>query len=61
VPLGRADDPHALVDHGARIRFDADGSALDGEWTWISPDAAWLVYDHHGTGRIRQPFNCSAT
>jgi len=37
---------HQLVELRARVRFDADGSALDREWSWITPDAGWLVYDH---------------
>ena len=32
--------------------FDADGTGLRKAWTWISPDAAWLVYDPTASGRI---------
>jgi tetratricopeptide (TPR) repeat protein len=51
VPL--ADDlaPDALVDDRARVRFDADGTGAR-EWTWITPDAGWLVYDAIGRGEI---------
>jgi hypothetical protein len=41
-----------LVDRSARVRFDADGSGLDREWSWISKDAGWLVYDRLGAGQI---------
>ena len=44
-----ADD---LRDNGARVRFDADGSGIAKPWTWITPDAGWLVSDIHRTGRI---------
>jgi tetratricopeptide (TPR) repeat protein len=36
----------------ARVRFDADGSGLDRQWTWIGPDAGWLVFDRDGKGQI---------
>ena len=52
IPLADGLDS-AIVDPLARVRFDADGSALDYRWTWITPNAAWLVYDAGGTGRIR--------
>ena len=42
----------AIVDPLARVRFDADGSALGGEWTWITPRAGWLVYDWNDRGEI---------
>lgn len=42
-----------LIDVRARVAFDADGSGLQRPWTWITPDAGWLVFDKHGTGQIR--------
>lgn len=42
-----------ILDDRARVRFDADGSALDREWTWITDRAGWLVYDATGRGEIR--------
>lgn len=42
---------HSLEDRAARVRFDADGTG-EQEWTWITPDAGWLVFDPAGTGRI---------
>jgi hypothetical protein len=36
----------------ASVAFDADGSGLPKRWTWIRPNAAWLVYDRYGAGRI---------
>ena len=51
VPLDGAPDG-APVDEGARVAFDADGSGLPQRWSWIRRDAAWLVYDADGSGRI---------
>ena len=52
IPL--ADDVSPVDIHNpiARVRFDADGSRLDREWTWITPRAGWLVYDADGRGEI---------
>jgi hypothetical protein len=51
VPL-TADAPLAdLVSPTAQVCFDLDGSGLAQKWGWITPDAAWLVYDN-GTGQI---------
>jgi hypothetical protein len=53
IPL--ADDVSAdeILDDAARVRFDADGSALGREWSWITANAGWLVYDATGRGEIR--------
>jgi hypothetical protein len=52
IPLHDRLPPAALVDDTTHVHFDADGTALDRTWTWISDDAAWLVSDPHRTGRI---------
>ncbi len=44
--------PAAVLDPTAHVRFDLDGSGADREWEWITPDAAWLVFDPQSTGRI---------
>ncbi|QDU20845.1 tetratricopeptide repeat protein [Urbifossiella limnaea] len=46
--LGAAD----LEDTRAAVRFDADGSGIKKRWTWITKDAAWLVYDPAGRGEV---------
>ena len=51
VPLTDDIDVADLVDPLARVRFDADGS-LPREWTWITPNAGWLVYDATDRGTI---------
>ena len=56
TPIAVALEPGAtaaeIEDHAARVRFDADGSGLPKQWSWITPRAAWLVYDSDGTGRV---------
>jgi tetratricopeptide (TPR) repeat protein len=52
IPLAADRDVSQLVDRSAHVHFDADGSALDREWSWISKDAGWLVYDQLGTRKI---------
>ncbi len=45
VPLRDHLEPAELEDRSARVAFDADGSGHKRRWTWITKDAAWLVYD----------------
>jgi hypothetical protein len=52
VPLIDDAAVSSMTDPAARVRFDADGSGLRREWTWITPDAGWLVYDALDSGRI---------
>ncbi len=52
VPLKDGLTVNDMVDRTARVRFDADGSGELKSWSWISPDAAWLVYDQKQSGRI---------
>jgi len=52
-----------LVDPRATVAFDADGSGLRRRWTWITPQAAWLVLDRRGQGQIGsalQRFGCAS-
>jgi tetratricopeptide (TPR) repeat protein len=48
VPLREGLTALDITDPGAGVLFDADGSGLPKRWTWITPDAAWLVYDQRG-------------
>jgi tetratricopeptide (TPR) repeat protein len=52
IPLDDDATAPSIVERRARVRFDADGSGLDREWTWITPRAGWLVYDWNGRGDI---------
>ncbi len=40
-----------LVDADASVTFDLDGSGLPRQWGWITPKAAWLVFDPDRQGR----------
>jgi tetratricopeptide (TPR) repeat protein len=53
IPLEDDVSAEQILDDAARVRFDADGSALDREWSWITTRAGWLVYDATGRGEIR--------
>jgi tetratricopeptide (TPR) repeat protein len=53
IPLSDQSVPSGIVDPRAAVAFDADGSGRLQRWTWISRDAAWLVHDPRGTGRIQ--------
>ena len=52
IPL-TADTPLSeLVNPYAAVKFDLDGSGVLHSWDWITPKAAWLVYDSDGRGQI---------
>ena len=44
IPLREHAGIPDLVDRNARVQFDADGSGIRKEWSWITPDAGWLVH-----------------
>jgi tetratricopeptide (TPR) repeat protein len=41
-----------IEEHGRSVAFDADGSGFQKRWTWIRPNAGWLVFDRYAEGRI---------
>jgi hypothetical protein len=53
VPLRDGLTAQEITNARARVPFDLNGSALPQRWTWITPDAAWLVMDRHGRQQIR--------
>lgn len=53
IPLGDAVDFGSVYDAETTVRFDADGSGVEKNWTWIKPGAGWLVYDQKGDGKIK--------
>ena len=53
IPLRDGAAVEDLVTRDRRVLFDADGTGLVRRWSWITPDAAWLVYDQRGRGEIR--------
>jgi hypothetical protein len=44
VPLSDGLEVEDLIDLDARVQFDADGSGKRSHWSWITGNAAWLVY-----------------
>jgi tetratricopeptide (TPR) repeat protein len=52
VPLKDGVTAADIEDRAARVPFDADGTGLRKQWTWINSGAAWLVYDPKSTGRV---------
>lgn len=52
VPLVAGIAFEELVNPKAAVSFDLDGSGLPRKWGWITPTAAWLVYDADGSGQI---------
>jgi hypothetical protein len=52
IPLQRGTDLSDLVDAHAAVAFDLDGSGNQRPWGWITPQAAWLVFDSTGRGEI---------
>lgn len=51
IPLSDASF-ETLVDRDAGVAFDLDGSGLSRHWGWITPKAAWLVFDAKESGQI---------
>jgi hypothetical protein len=52
VPLGDGLTVYDLEDRAASVAFDADGTGLQKRWTWITPEAGWLVSDPRRTGQV---------
>ena len=51
IPLQADLAASEIEDRTASVPFDVDGTGLPQAWTWIKPNAAWLVYDQRGTGK----------
>jgi hypothetical protein len=52
IPLTDAATLKTIIDFDAVVPFDADGTGLRRAWTWITPEAGWLVYDAASSGAI---------
>jgi len=52
LPLEAGLGPEDLLDREARVRFDLDGSGRQLAWQWITPRAAWLVWDPRERGAV---------
>ena len=53
VPLRDGLGVRDILDDGAQVKFDADGSGVEKRWTWITANAGWLVFDRGRTGKVR--------
>jgi tetratricopeptide (TPR) repeat protein len=52
VPLKDGLSASDIEDPAASVAFDADGTGLKKNWTWIHSNAAWLVHDPKRTGKV---------
>lgn len=52
VALRRTFPAEAFVDRNTAVAFDLDGTGVQRQWQWLTPNAAWLVYDKGTGGRI---------
>lgn len=53
IPLADDLSISALLDDSKAVSFNLDGQGGEQYWSWISPQAAWLVYDGDNDGDIR--------
>lgn len=52
IPLRAGMTVTDIEERDARVTFDVDGTGVGKTWSWISRDAAWLVYDQKKSGSI---------
>lgn len=52
IPLQAGLTARDMEDRATSVRFDADGSGVVKNWSWIKPIAGWLVYDQAGQGKV---------
>ena len=52
IPLKDGLTAGGLEDRHASVAFDADGTGFQKKWTWINPNAAWLVHDPKHSGKV---------
>lgn len=52
IPMGSGHKIEDLLAPQARVRFDVDGRQRGEAWSWITPNAGWLVHDRSGRGEI---------
>jgi hypothetical protein len=41
-----------ITDFNANVLFDADGSGIAKRWTWITPDAGWIVFNQQAPWQV---------
>lgn len=52
LPMSSSDQLQNLIDEGAKVDFDLDGSGYSNAWQWINKKAAWLVYLNKETDKV---------
>ncbi len=52
VPLRDGLTAKDIEARAASVAFDADGTGLKKNWSWVNRDAAWLVHDPQYSGKI---------
>ena len=52
IPLEDHLEAADIEDGDRTVAFDADGSGFQRRWTWIRPNAGWLVFDRHDDRRV---------
>ncbi len=50
IPLAAGLSAQDIEARNAHVKFDLDGSGKK-TWSWIKPNAAWLVYDQHDAAK----------
>lgn len=53
IPLGPGTPYREIDNPSARVGFDLDGLGMGSRWTWITPKAAFLVWNQRGDGIVR--------
>ena len=52
IPLGDDFQVSSLIEREKPVVFDADGTGLQKRWSWITPQAGWLVFDKLGRKKV---------
>lgn len=52
IPLKANVELQDFSAENASVTFEADGSGVKKQWTWITPQAGWLVYDQTGDRKV---------
>jgi tetratricopeptide (TPR) repeat protein len=52
IPLADEIRLSTILAPDVHVTFDADGSGIKRRWTWIRPNAGWLVHDPERRGEI---------
>jgi hypothetical protein len=56
VPLEADASPSSMMDRTSKVAFDFTGQGEKMRLGWLNANAAWLVWDAHGLGRVESGF-----